>query len=116
MSWLQNVGKGIVIGLGYIAKFEGLIPASASTNPTIRKIESELSQAAEVIVAVEAMGQALSISGPDKLKAAAPQVAQIILKSDMMIGHQIENQTLFNEGSSDIANGLAKILNSLKAK
>lgn len=111
---LKDIGAAIIKGIGYVAKFEGLLPASISSSAVVAKVESEIAQLGDVIVNVEAMGQALSIAGPDKLKAAAPLVAQIILKSSIMVGHSIDNQQLFTQGSAKLADGMADILNSLK--
>jgi hypothetical protein len=100
---------GIAAGLGPI--FKGALPGQAGT---IDKVESEISLIAGQIQTVESIGQALSIKGPDKLKAAAPLVAQVILQSALMAGHEYD-PVLFTQGSTKIADGFADVLNSIKA-
>ena len=114
LSGLKKFGQivanvaGIASGLGPI--FKGALPGQAGT---IDKVESEIGAIAEEIKTVETIGQILGTPGPDKLKAAAPLVAQVILKSALLAGHEYD-QALFTEGSTDVANGFAKILNSIK--
>jgi len=117
MSFLSGLAKfgqivanvaGIATGLGPI--FKGALPSQAGT---IDKVESEITLIAGQIQTVEAIGQALAIKGPDKLKAAAPLVAQVILKSALMAGHEYD-AALFTQGASKIADGFADVLNSIK--
>lgn len=117
MKFLSQIGKAILTGAGYVARFEGLIPASVSNSvPGLVKIEDDISKIANIIIDVEAMGQALSITGPDKLKAAGPLVSQIILKSSILVNHEIADQALFTKGCASIGSGFADVLNSLKSK
>jgi len=115
LSGLKRFGQivanvaGIASGLGPI--FKGYLPSQAGT---IDKVESEIAAIAGQIQTVESIGQVLGTPGPDKLKAAAPLVAQVILQSALMAGHEYD-QALFTEGATDVANGFAKILNSIKA-
>lgn len=74
---------------------------------------SDLGVLGGIITNVEAVGQALNIAGPDKLRAAAPQVAQAILGSALLANHKVANAALFTQGSTKMADGLADILNSL---
>ena len=71
-------------------------------------------QLTDVIISVEAVGQVLGTPGPDKMRAAAPLIAQVLLKSDFMVGKKIQDAALFQKGCESIASGLADILNSLK--
>lgn len=115
MKFLSKLGQIVVKGLQIIT---GLQPVVSSVNPqigaTIQTVSVDLAQIGDIIVNVEAVGQALGIAGPDKLRAAAPQVAQIILKSAMLANHQIADGALFTQGSTKIADGMADVLNSLK--
>jgi len=116
MTWLKRIG-GILLKVGEIAM--GVSPILASAYPKqaggIQVVSQDLAELGNIIVMIEAAGQALNIAGPDKLKAAAPLVAQAILRSALVANHKIENQALFQGGSVKIADGLVDILNSFHA-
>lgn len=114
MGFLSLIGKSILKGSEIIARFQGLIPPSIS--PTISNIGTDISEIANVIVDVESFGQTLNQPGPSKLLAAAPLVAQVILRSPILTNHSIDNQSLFMQGCTKVADGFADILNSLKSK
>ena len=111
MTFLKKLGTvllritEIVGGFGPIA-----FPGSAST---VKTVISDITQIASVIVNVEAVGQALQLPGPSKLTASAPLVAQIILQSEFFTGKKIANEALFKDGITVIADGFARVLNSL---
>ncbi len=118
MTFLKKLGTivlkvtEIVTGFGPLASM--LIPGTKD-DKIIQMVSADLVQIASIIAQVEVFGQALGIAGPDKLKAAAPAVAQIILQSAVMVNHKIENPALFHQGCTKVADGMADILNSLKA-
>lgn len=116
MKFLTKLGAIILRGVEIVSGFAPMVaqslPGSAGT---VQIVSKDLSEVAAIIQDVEVMGQALNQAGPDKLKAAAPLVAQIILQSAILANHQIENAGLFNQGCTEIASGMADILNSLKA-
>lgn len=99
---VANIAK-IIIGIG------PLLPTGD------KKVADTLNSVASIILTVEAVGQSLSVAGPDKLKAATPLVAQLILQSDLLSGKRIDNPELFKSGCEAIADGMAKLLNSVKA-
>lgn len=109
MTFLKRVGlivsqvARVVVGLG------PLLPSTGSS-----KIDDTLENVAHIVLTVESVGQVLNTSGTDKLKAATPLVAQVILRSDMMIGKKISDDLLFKSGCELITDGMVKILNSLK--
>ena len=76
---------------------------------------NDLTQIGSIIAQVEAMGQALSLPGTQKLTAAAPLVAQVVLNSELLIGRKITDEALFTKATQEIASGMADLLNSLKA-
>lgn len=116
MSFLKKLGQvvanvaGIVSGIGPF--FGAAIPGASGT---ITKITSEIQQLAGVIATVEAIGQAVStpLPGTEKLKAATPLVAQVILSSSVMVGKKIADPAKFQAGCAQLASGMADILNSL---
>jgi hypothetical protein len=120
MTFLKKLGGILVAGLGL---FTGIWPLlknaipGASTNTTVATVENDFTKVANVIVGVEATIAAISDpnakTGAQKLQAAAGQVAGIIRASELISGKKIANEALFIEGSTDVTNGFAKILNSI---
>lgn len=112
MTFLKKLGSIIAKGLQLAGQFEGLIPANVAQTYTI--VKNELVQIAKVIIDVEVMGQALSLPGAQKLTAATPAVAQIILDSAILAHRKIADEALFKAGAQKIADGMADVLNSIK--
>lgn len=102
--------KGLQIWTGFSPAVTAALPGSAGA---IQVVSQDLSEIGNVIVDVEQMAVALQIKGPDKLKAAAPLVADVILKSTLLVNHKVADSALFTQGCTDVANGMAEILNSL---
>lgn len=119
MKWLSKAGliilkmTEILTGFGPI--LTTLIPGDKD-DKVVAAVSHELTQIAGIVTQVEAMAGALSqpLPGAEKLRMATPSVAQVILQSSMMAHHKIANPVLFQQGCSQIASGMADILNSLK--
>ena len=112
MTFLKKIG-GILLKVGQIATGLGpLIPGQYQQ--VSGKVIDYLEQVANIVITVEGVGQALQLPGADKLKAAAPLVAQVIQQSDFMVGKKINDPILFAKGAQKIADGMVDILNSLK--
>lgn len=113
MTFLAKFGaavlKGIQIVSGVAPFAQAAAPSSASA---IAHVQSELALLAGVIQQAEVFGQALSLPGAQKLTAAAPAVAQVILSSSLMAGKKVNDAALFKSGAEKMASGLADILNS----
>lgn len=119
MKFLSKIGAivskinpvlGIVSGIvsGFLPQDKrGKVEAVTAT------AQHDLSVLAGIIVNVEGVGQALGIAGPDKLKAAAPLVSQMVLASSLLARHKVANPTLFAAGCTKLADGMADILNAL---
>ena len=116
MTWLKKIGeiilKGVEIASGIAPMVSAALPGSAGP---VQVVSQDLAQIASIIQDVEVMGQALQQAGPQKLQAAAPLVAQVILQSSVLANHAIANPALFNQACTEIAGGMADLLNSLKA-
>lgn len=114
MKFLSKLAQIFAKGLQIVGLFgpvvQQVLPNSAGV---VETVSQDLSQIASVVVDIEQAGVALQLKGPDKLKAAAPLVADIILKSTLLVNHKIANPDLFNQGASEIAAGMADVLNSL---
>lgn len=104
------IAKGLSIWYGFGSAAGAVSPQAAGL---VREINTEISQIAQIIVTIEAIGQKLGIKGPDKLTAAAPFVAQVILQSAVLVKHKVRDEALFTKGCGEIAGGFADILNAL---
>lgn len=118
MTFLKTLGRYIVEGLQILA---GIQPVFASNNQAnigtvITKVESDLQQLVGIITTVEAVGTSLGLAGTDKVRAAGPLVAQLILQSSMMVGKSVANGPAFAAAAQTIAGGVADLLNSLSAQ
>lgn len=115
MGWLKRVGQialQIVVG---IDTFGPMIKAIASdrVDRVVDVVGDKTRQFVQVIAHAEMFGQALGLTGADKLTAATPAMAQVILSSDAMIGRKIKDPEKFKAGVAQITAGWADILNSL---
>ena len=114
LTFLKKAGQIILQGAQIFTGFAPMISAAyPKSSGTITTISKDLAQVSDAIVQAEAFGQALGLPGTDKLRAAAPAVCQIILDSSIVAGKQVANPTLFQQGATKVADGMADILNSL---
>lgn len=111
MGFLKKAGSI----LGKITQlWLGFAPMLTNIPGAVRsEISSDLTILAGIIVNAEAMGQALGIAGPEKLKAAAPLVGQMMLQSSLLAHRKIKDPVLFLRGSTKIGDGMADVLNAL---
>jgi hypothetical protein len=116
MTFLKKFGALIVKMTAIVAGVAPIVATTDKSNALVTTVSADLAQIGQVITSVEAVGQAVSpnMKGADKLIAAAPQVAQVILQSTLLAGHKIGKPELFAQGSKKIADGMADVLNSLK--
>jgi len=114
MKFLTKLAQIFAKGMQIFGLFAPVVQqAFPGTSQTVQTVSQDLAQVATVIVDVEQMAVALGLKGPDKLKAAAPLVADIVLKSTLLVNHKIANPALFTQGATKIADGMADVLNSL---
>lgn len=117
MNFLKKLGETIVkiagIATGFVPLIQGIVPAKA---PQIQEVSDDLTKVAGIVATVEAAAAAMSTPAPgaEKLKMATPLVAQIVLQSDMLVGHKIHDQAKFQQGCASIASGVADVLSSLE--
>ena len=114
MSFLKKLGQIAQVAVKltpYGQLIAPLLPAGAQGS--VAHVLDTISGVAAVVMQAEMMGQALSLPGADKLKAATPAVAQMILQSSMIAGKKIHDEALFKLGAEKVASGVADILNSL---
>jgi len=83
----------------------------SKSGAVIGTVTQDLTAIGTVVVNAEAVLGAGT--GPAKLAAAAPLVANIVKTSELVSGHKIANEALFIQGCTDLTNAVAEILNSL---
>lgn len=117
MRFLKKFGS---IALQVTQAAIGLAPLAQKIYPgaagEIAVVSQDLAQVAGIILQVEAVGQALTLSGPQKLQAAVPLVSQVILQSALLANHKIDDAAKFSAGCQKIADGMVDLLNSLEPK
>lgn len=112
LSKAGQVASKFVVGVDLFSPFIKTYTPD-SVDRAIDRAGDLARESVEVIKQAEIMGQALGIGGADKLKAAAPAMAQVILRSSAMAGKQIQDPELFQRGVTKIADGWADVLNSV---
>jgi hypothetical protein len=120
MNFLKKIGMAVANVAGIVS---GYGPVLAALTPTpkddkaVAVIEDSLSQIRRVIVDVEAMGAVLAIKGPDKARAAAPAIAQIVLRSLALAGLAMDEAKAkeFAAASEKLGGAVADLLNCCKA-
>lgn len=118
MKFLSKLAQYFAKGLQILGIFQPVVQqvvGSGSAAQIIQTVSQDITQIANAVIDAEQVGVALQLKGPDKLRAAAPHVADIILRSTLLVNHSIANAQLFNQGVNEVAGGFADILNSLHA-
>ena len=84
----------------------------------LHQVSDDLTKIAGVVTTVEAIAQAMTTPAPgaERLRMATPLVAQIVLQSDVLVGHKIKDQAAFYKACASIGGGMADLLNSLEEK
>jgi hypothetical protein len=118
MTFLKKLGsflaQGIALATGVWPLVAPLFGSNAKAQNTGTTIINDLTSIGGIVVQAEALIQS-SGSGPAKLAAAAPLVANIVKTSELVAGHSIANETLFIQGCTDLTSAVAEILNSLSS-
>lgn len=111
MKFLTKLGT-IITKVTAIAA--GVTPLFPQYDKETGKVMDTLNGIAAIVMNAEVFGQVLGTPGADKLRAATPLVAQILLQSDMLAKKKINDPALFEQGAAKIASGIADVLNSVK--
>jgi hypothetical protein len=116
-SILKKIGEIILKGKEIIPIVGPFIKAYAPDNidKVVDVASLKLDELGRIVITTEAIGQALGLSGEDKLKAAIPLFGQVVMQSALIGGKRIDDEVLYNEGLKDLTNGVVKIMNSVKA-
>lgn len=115
MTFLAKLGSILAKGIAILTGLGPLVQqyAGAKTGAVVNTVVNDLTAVGGVVLNVESVLGAGN--GQAKLKAAAPLVANIVKASELISGHKIANETLFNQGVVDLTNAVAEIMNSLSA-
>lgn len=119
LTFLKKLGTmivniaGIATGLGpLIQPFLGSGKAGKVTETAV----NDLTQIAQLVVVIEsAFGAVSGTTGAQKLQALVPLVANVIKTSEVVSGKTIANNDLFIKGSTEVAQGIVDVLNSINA-
>ncbi len=113
MTFLSKLGAFLAKGIAVLTGIMPILqPYLGSKSATVNTAVNDFTQIGGVVLQAEALIQG-SGTGPQKLAAAAPLVANIVKTSELVSGHKIANETLFIQGCTDLTNAVAEILNSL---
>ncbi len=114
MTFLKKLGSVLLkftqILTGFSPVLSAAIPQAAGV---ITTVTGDLELLAKEISTVEAVGQALSIPGNQKIVGAAPLIAQVVLQSSLMVGKKIADEALFTKACTALGGDIADLLNSL---
>lgn len=109
MSWLKKVGQ-------IVLKITGLWTAVAPLAGKLIPGSGEVSSIIGVIVSVEqlftAAYGAVGGKGSDKLRAATPQVAQLIQATSFFQGKTLKDEKLAEQAYTAITSAFADLLNA----
>lgn len=118
LSFIKKIGLAVAKGIGVAVKVAptaaevvGIVAPQYSGIATT--VQNDLAAIAAVVVNVQQIGAVLGTEGPEKLRAAAQQVTQILLQSAIIAGHPVIDPAKFNLGSTKITDGVYDILNSI---
>ncbi len=114
MNFLKAFGLAALKITAIVSGFDftKLVPQQVAGE--VRFVKNHMSEIMKVVVDVEAIGQALSLSGPQMLEAEIPKVSQLILDvlMDLNPKFKIADEAEYRAGIAEIANGAARVLKS----
>lgn len=111
MKNLKRLGEWIGKALFGARTVSPLLPSSIGD-----KAIDFLTKFSHAIGVTEALGQQLSLKGPDKLKGAAPLIADEVLAWADTVGYEVDDKDAFKAAATALTSAWADVLNSLKKK
>ena len=122
LGWLKTVGKILAIA-GSVASGMDLSKFFPDKfKPLVQRIDGILERAhlgeiGDVIIQTEAFSAALTspLPGPEKLKAATPPIANIMLDFFRLRHMEIENEAEFLTATSEMTSAMVRAFNACKA-
>lgn len=104
--------KGLALATGVMPLIQGFAPSKASE---MAHLSDDLTKIAGMVTTVELIGASITspLPGAEKLKAASPLVAQVILQAEFMVGKHIKDEARFKQGVASLSSGMADVLSSI---
>jgi len=117
LTWLKQIGLDIVKGVAAAITGGEKVIVNALTAPgTLTSDLKDIIAAVRDVEAISATLKSKTLTGPEKLAAAAPLVQQVVLNSEFMYGKKIADQALFNEAVQGFTQAAVDLANSLEAQ
>lgn len=124
MSWLKKLGQVVAAGSKVAGTFvpvvgifgpmiDAMLPGDQSK--IISGAQVGLNQLVSIAAIVETMGTVNGLSGADKFKTATPLITQLILRSDFMLTHKIQDAAMFEKAMMGFTQATVDLSNSLDA-
>lgn len=116
MTFLKKLGQIIATGVELVTGFAPILTAlHPSTTPVVTTVQNDLSAISQIVVQAEALGAALGLNGPDKLRAATGPVVQILMQSELIAGKPMSDTAAqaLNTAAQQIINGVVTVLNAV---
>lgn len=116
-NWLEQVGVDILKGAKAMLGTSGSTIENIVTAPST--IVSDIRKMVTVIKDVEVFANGLKaqgISNIDKLALAGPNMAQLVLDAEFLIGNEIGDPDLFNKAVQEYSQATVDLAKSLKPK
>ena len=118
MSFLKKIGLGILKWLPALISGVQIVQGAEPSSKPIAQTVDKLDQIANMVMILEqAFASAYDPSvktGQQKLDALKPFVQKILASSELVVGHGIANDALFAQSTTEIAQGVVDMLQSLK--
>lgn len=119
MKFLSKLLEYMTKGLMYVQGFSQVVQQiDPKLGGPVQIVSKDLGEIFDSTVDAEKIVAAMKDStktGADKAAIAGPLIGDIILQSAALVGHQIADQDLFNQGVAKITSGSADVVNSLHA-
>jgi hypothetical protein len=114
VNFLKKLGNIISTVAGIFVGFSPILQREIpQTGTIIQTISKDLAAIGDAVVAAESFGQLAGLSGADKAKYLAPQVAQIMLSSTLIAGKKIVDPAKFLVDCGKLGGCVADILNDV---
>jgi len=114
MTFLKALGQAILKGAAIVGGFAPLVEAAVPGQAAkIQVVSNDFTQMANLVVQVEAIGQAAGLTGAQRASGIAGAMAQTILQTAPFLGKKIANPVKFQEDSGKLAGVIADLLNDV---
>lgn len=116
MGWLKRIAQvatGLATGVDIFAPMAKAVLPDAGDR-IVDRLDDFSTRIATVVVNSEVVGNALALSGEDKLKAAVPAMTNVFLQSQALRGRKVKDEVKFRAAIEKITSGCADLFSSLE--